>query len=71
MAKDVKDNIKGFHSLMIRAHLLRKLYQKSVIFIADSNSELATGNKTKDAHFHGRLLNCAIDGMHLAVFTCQ
>jgi hypothetical protein len=71
MAKNVQDNVKGFHSFMIRAHLLRKLHQKNVIFIADSNAELAAGNKTKNSHFHGRLLNCAIDGMHLAVFTCQ
>jgi hypothetical protein len=52
MAKNVKNNVKGFHSLMTRAHLLRKLYQKRVIFIADSNAALIAGNKTKDTHFH-------------------
>jgi hypothetical protein len=52
MAKNVKDNVKSFHSLMARAHLLRKLYQKSVIFIADSNAALIAGNKTKNAHVH-------------------
>jgi hypothetical protein len=71
MAKNVENNVKGFHSLIVGAHLLRELYQKSVIFIADSNAGLVAGNKTKDAHLHCRLLNSAIDGMHPAVFACQ
>jgi hypothetical protein len=52
MVKNVKDNVKSFHSFMIRAHLLRELHQKSVIFIADSSAGLIAGNKTKDAHVH-------------------